>query len=82
MLKAEFRFFHIDFVPFLNFHIGVGHNDRHVSVTIKKQGDLLPVLICFSQLKSFSKKGGTGSPALDQCELNLLDHPSGAAGAG
>ena len=45
MLKAEFRFFHIDFVPFLNFRIGVGHDDRHVSVTIKKQRDLLPVLI-------------------------------------
>ena len=53
--KAEFRFqvFLIDFLPFLKFHIGVGH----VNVTIKKQRDLLPVLIfVFSQLKSFFKK--------------------------
>ena len=35
MLKEEFRFFHIDFVPFFNFRIGVGHDDRHVSVTNK-----------------------------------------------
>ena len=35
MLKAEFRFFLIDFVPFLKFRIGVGH----VAVTIKKQRD-------------------------------------------
>ena len=45
MLKAEFRFFPIDFVPFLNFRIEVGFHDRPVSVTIKKQRDLLPVLI-------------------------------------
>ena len=38
--KAEFRFFLVDFVPFLKFRIGVGH----VAVTIKKQRDLLPVL--------------------------------------
>ena len=31
-IKAEFRFFLVDFVPFLNFRIGVGH----VTVTIKK----------------------------------------------
>ena len=51
MLKAEFRFFHVDFVPFLiqilKFRIGVGHDDRHVTVTIKKQRDLLPVLVFF-----------------------------------
>ena len=35
MLKAEFRLFLIDFVPFLNFRIGVGH----VTVKIKKQRD-------------------------------------------
>ena len=53
MLKAEFRFFHVDFVSFLKFRIGVGH----VAVTIKKQRDQLPVLVfVFSPLKSFFKK--------------------------
>ena len=47
MLKAEFRFFLVDFVPFLNFRIGVGHDYRHVAVTIKKLRDWLPVLVFF-----------------------------------
>ena len=41
--KAEFRFFLVDFMPFLKFHIGGGH----VAVTIKKQHYLLPVLVFF-----------------------------------
>ena len=38
MLKAEFRFFLVNFMPFLNFRIGVG-TSGHVAVTIKKQRD-------------------------------------------
>ena len=47
ILKSIFRFFLVDFLPFLNFRIGVGHDDCHVTVTIKKQRDLLPVLVFF-----------------------------------
>ena len=43
MIKAEFRFFLVDFVPFLNFCIGVGS----VAITIKKSLDFLLVLIFF-----------------------------------
>ena len=39
--KAKFRFFLVDFVPFLRFRIGVGH----VVVTIKKLRYWLPVLL-------------------------------------
>ena len=47
--KAEFRFFLIDFVPFLKFRIGMGH----VAVTIKILRDWLPVVVfSFSRLKS------------------------------
>ena len=57
MLKAEFRFFLVNFMPFLNFRIGVGHDDRHVVVTIKKLRDWLPVLLFFfCRLKSIFKK--------------------------
>ena len=38
MIKADFWFFFVDFVPFLNFCIGVGHSD--IVVTIKKQHEL------------------------------------------
>ena len=41
--RQNLGFFHVDFVPFLNFCIGVGH----VTVTIKKLCDWLPVLIIF-----------------------------------
>ena len=44
--KAEFRFFLIDFVPFLMFHIGM----CHVDVTIKKPCDFGCVLNLFFQL--------------------------------
>ena len=40
LIKAEFRFFLVDFVPFLNFCIGVGY----VAVMIKKSRDFLCVL--------------------------------------
>ena len=59
LLKAEFRFFLIDFVPFLNFHIGliigVGHVTFSACLSLsKKLRDWLPVLIFFfSQFKSF-----------------------------
>ena len=36
MLKAEFRFFLVDFVQFLNFHIGLIIGVGHVTVTIKE----------------------------------------------
>ena len=39
-IKAEFRVFLVDFVPFLKFHVGVGH----VAVTIKKLCDFGRVL--------------------------------------
>ena len=47
ILKAIFKFFLFNFLPFLTFHIGVGHNLRHITITIKKQRDLLPVLVFF-----------------------------------
>ena len=53
MLKATFRFFLVDFLPFLNFRIGVGHDDHHVAVTIKNN---VTYCLFFSQLKSFFKK--------------------------
>ena len=43
MIKAEFRFFLVDFVPFLNFCIGVGR----VAITFKKSLDFLLVLNFF-----------------------------------
>ena len=42
-IKAEFRFLLIDFVPFLNFCIGVDH----VAVTVKKRRDCVRVLNLF-----------------------------------
>ena len=65
MLKAEFRFFLVDFVPFLNFRIGVGH----VAVTIKKHSELLLSWYLFCRLKSFFKTGASGNPALDSIPI-------------
>ena len=59
MLKAEFRFFLDDSMPFLNFHIRVGH----AAVPIKKLRDWLAVLVYFfSRLKSSKKKTCFGQP--------------------
>ena len=62
MLKAEFRCFLIDFVPVLNFHIRVGH----VAIAIKKQCDLLLVLIFFWSIKILFKKTCYGQPGTGQ----------------
>ena len=69
MLKVEFRFFLVDFVPFLNFRIGLGH----VAATIKKLRDWLPVLIYFfSQFKSLFKKTCCWQPSTGQHPFLLV----------
>ena len=63
MLKAEFRFLLVNFVPILNFLLGVGH----VAVTTKKLRKLLALAARAELLVDqnlFSKKAATGSPAL------------------
>ena len=52
MIKAELRFFLVDFIPFLNCSIKVGH----VSVTIKKICDYLHVLNFFLSIKILFQK--------------------------
>ena len=66
--KAEFRFFLIDFVPFLMFHIGM----CYVKVT-KKQRDFGCVLnlFFFSWLKSFLKKSYYTSSSTGQHAWSL-----------
>ena len=51
MIKTGFRFFLVNFMPFLNFCIGVGH----IAVKIKKLHKFLLVLNFFFRLKSFFK---------------------------
>ena len=46
MLKAEFRFFQVDFEPFLKFRIGVGHDYRHVSVSDRHDQETTRLAAC------------------------------------
>ena len=75
MLKAEFRFFLDDSMPFLNFHIRVGHT----AVPIKKLRDWLAVLVYFfSRLKSCKKKKrALGNQALDHIPDLFLSFTTG-----